>query len=149
MLKILGKTFLLRTKRARAQKKAIEDRKLAVQASRAVIDDLANFYDEYVIANPRPYRPIRKDIPRWPSGLRGDQITDQMCDERNAIVRENKEREAVFNNELAEFNRKFLKAQQEFCISRGYEVCERMVMHSYKSEDATDWDIREIQFYLT
>lgn len=95
-------------------------------------DALLVFQWEFMAANPVPQpSSVTKDIPKWPAGLSKNQITDEMKEERAAIVNHNEQHYAEAQRLHKEWqDQVWFPAYREFCKQHGKEVPEVLDYHN-------------------
>ena len=112
------------------EREAIETLNALIQAECVALD----------VRDPLPEKPKFQDAPRWKSGLRQEEITQEMRDERNRICSINEEMQTNFSAILEAWGERRTAASQAV-LDANPELCKRAKVKTMEKWD-DGWNCR-------
>ena len=113
------------------------DEREAIEALDALIKAECDALD---IRDPRPEAPKFQDAPRWKSGLRQEEITQEMRDERKRLCSINEKMRATHKPILEAWEERRTAASQAV-MDANPELCKRAKVKTMEKWDQ-DWNLR-------
>lgn len=110
-------------------------------------NELEAFSEQYNKNNPFPVYPTLEKIKKWDSGLRENEITDEMRAERNEVKARNEVKKMEYEILHSEWRNKYLEAEKQFFETKGIKDEDIISeIKDYRHCDNPEYEIGYLEF---